>query len=67
MSNNQIYLVQRAIPEGLEVPAQPGEILTVDLYQGVPSLFLRGKAVCDLNSVYAKEYCEIIPVAKEAK
>ena len=67
MNNNQIYLVQRPIPEGLEVPAHPGDILTVGLFQEVPSLLLRGKAVCDLDSVYAKEYCEIIPVAKEEK
>lgn len=52
------YRVIEDIPEGWETSAKVGDILTSGRWDGAPTLFKGGKAVCDADSHYANEHCE---------
>ncbi|MCY7454292.1 hypothetical protein [Bacillus altitudinis] len=54
------YRVIKDIDEGWEAIAVKGDILTVAKWEGVFTLMKEGKAVCDIDSEYGKEYCELI-------
>ena len=52
------YLVVKDIPVGWETSAKAGDVLTVGVYFGDPTLMLGNKAVCDIDSKCAIENCE---------
>lgn len=54
------YRVIKDIEKGWETGAVKGDILTVAKWEGDVTLMKKGKAVCDIDSEYAKEHCELI-------
>jgi hypothetical protein len=54
------YRVIKDIPNGIEVRAKVGDILTVAIWGGKPTLIKNRKAVCEIGSTYEKKYCEEI-------
>ncbi|MCY7679880.1 hypothetical protein MH122_13840 [Bacillus pumilus] len=54
------YRVIKDIEEGWETVAVKGDILTAAKWEGDFTLMKEGKAVCDKDSEYAKEHCELI-------
>lgn len=54
------YRVIKGIPKGWETSAKVGEILTVAPWNGELTLMKDSKAVCNIDSKYANEYCEKI-------
>ncbi|MWV44801.1 hypothetical protein GRF59_14365 [Paenibacillus sp. HJL G12] len=60
------YRVIKDIPDGWEGTAQVGDILTLGRWEGDPTLYKGKNAICDADSKYALEHCELIKEA-EAK
>lgn len=54
------YRVIKDIPDGYEVRAKVGDILTVAIRDGEATLMKNRKAVCDIGSTYEKKHCEKI-------
>jgi hypothetical protein len=52
------YRVIKDIPDGWEGSAKVGDILTVGVWEGGPTLYKGKKAICDKDSPYALNHCE---------
>lgn len=54
------YRVIKDIPDGYEVRAKVGDILTEAIWDGEPTLMKNRKAVCGIGSTYEKKHCKKI-------
>lgn len=54
------YRVIKDIPDGWEGSAKVGDILTAGRWEGFPTLYKGEKAICDTNSEYALNHCELV-------
>lgn len=54
------YVVIKEIPDGWETTAKVKDILTVANWNRDLTLMKGNKAVCDIDSEYGRDYCELI-------
>ena len=54
------YRVIKDIPNVWQVGAKAGDVLTIRLFGGDPTLTKDGKAVWELGSTFEKRHCEKI-------
>lgn len=62
---NAKYKVINDIKEGWETSAKVGDVLTVSSWCGFLTLMKPDKAVCDIDSEYARKNCEEIKEGAE--